>query len=148
MILCSKWKNGLCKIVTKSQVVTKFNVTKSRLHCISNIMSFKFFRYETVETHALAFLTHIISAIGGVFVLLLFTLGWYHFWALLWNLVNDEFANFGYYVFRLLKWCWWYLQSSGSALDTTQGRQKRGGGGIGCTCSLPPPLHCLLRVTL
>ena len=27
-------KNGLCKIVTKSQVVTKFNVTKSRLHCI------------------------------------------------------------------------------------------------------------------
>ena len=34
MILCSKLKNGLCKIVTKSQVVTKFNVTKSRLHCI------------------------------------------------------------------------------------------------------------------
>ena len=38
MLLCSKWKNGLCKIVTKSQVVTKFNVTKfnvtkSRLHC-------------------------------------------------------------------------------------------------------------------
>ena len=33
MILCSKFKNGLCKIVTKSQVVTKFNVTKSRLHC-------------------------------------------------------------------------------------------------------------------
>ena len=34
MILCSKLKNGLCKIVTKSLVVTKFNVTKSRLHCI------------------------------------------------------------------------------------------------------------------
>ena len=34
MILYSKLKNGLCKIVTKSQVVTKFNVTKSRLHCI------------------------------------------------------------------------------------------------------------------
>ena len=34
MILCSELKNGLCKIVTKSQVVTKFNVTKSRLHCI------------------------------------------------------------------------------------------------------------------
>ena len=33
MILCSKLKNGLWKIVTKSQVVTKFNVTKSRLHC-------------------------------------------------------------------------------------------------------------------
>ena len=30
IILCSKLKNGLCKIVTKSQVVTK-----SRLHCIS-----------------------------------------------------------------------------------------------------------------
>ena len=33
MILCSKLKKGLCKTVTKSQVVTKFNVTKSRLHC-------------------------------------------------------------------------------------------------------------------
>ena len=33
MILCSKLKNGLCNIVTKSQVVTKFNVTKSRLQC-------------------------------------------------------------------------------------------------------------------
>ena len=33
MTLCSKWKNNLCKIVTKSWVVTKFNVTKSRLHC-------------------------------------------------------------------------------------------------------------------
>ena len=32
MILCSKLKNGLYKIVTKSQVVTKFNVTKLRLH--------------------------------------------------------------------------------------------------------------------
>ena len=37
MIWCSKLKKGLCKIVTKSQVVTKFNVTKSRLHCISNL---------------------------------------------------------------------------------------------------------------
>ena len=37
MILCSKLKNGLCKIVTKSQVVTKFNVTKSRLHCTSKM---------------------------------------------------------------------------------------------------------------
>ena len=27
---------------------------------------FKFFIYETIETHALALLTHIISAIGGV----------------------------------------------------------------------------------
>ena len=34
MILCSELKNGLRKIVTKSQVVTKFNLTKSRLHCI------------------------------------------------------------------------------------------------------------------
>ena len=33
MILCSKLKNGLWKIITKSQVVTKFNFTKSRLHC-------------------------------------------------------------------------------------------------------------------
>ena len=33
MILCSKLKNGLWKIVTKSQVVTKFDITKSRLHC-------------------------------------------------------------------------------------------------------------------
>ena len=33
MILCSKLKNGLFKIFTKSQVVTKFNVSKSRLHC-------------------------------------------------------------------------------------------------------------------
>ena len=32
MILFSKLKNGLCKIVTKSQVVIKFNVTESRLH--------------------------------------------------------------------------------------------------------------------
>ena len=34
MFLCSKSKNGLWKIVTKSQVVTKLDVTKSRLHCI------------------------------------------------------------------------------------------------------------------
>ena len=34
MMSCSKLKNGLCKIVTKSQVVTKSNVTKSRLHCM------------------------------------------------------------------------------------------------------------------
>ena len=33
MMLCSKLKNCLCNIVTISQVVTKFNVTKSRLHC-------------------------------------------------------------------------------------------------------------------
>ena len=32
-MLCSKSKNGLWKIVTKSQVVTKLDVTKSRLHC-------------------------------------------------------------------------------------------------------------------
>ena len=36
MILYIKLKNGLFKIVTKSQVVTRFNVTKSRLHCICN----------------------------------------------------------------------------------------------------------------
>ena len=34
MILFSKCKNNLYKIVTKSQVVTRFNVTKARLHCI------------------------------------------------------------------------------------------------------------------
>ena len=38
MILCSKLKNGLRKIVTKSQVVTKFNVTKSRFHCTSKLL--------------------------------------------------------------------------------------------------------------
>ena len=36
MILFSKLKNGLFKIVIKSQVVTKSNVTKSRVHCIVN----------------------------------------------------------------------------------------------------------------
>ena len=39
MTLCSKFKIGLCEIVTKSQVVTKFNVTKSILHCLSKIDS-------------------------------------------------------------------------------------------------------------
>ena len=33
ILLCSKLRNGPWKIVTKSQVVTKCNVTKSRLHC-------------------------------------------------------------------------------------------------------------------
>ena len=37
MILCSKLKNGWCKIVTISKVVTKFNVTKSRLNCIYSL---------------------------------------------------------------------------------------------------------------
>ena len=37
MLLYSKMKNVLCKIVTKSQVVTRFNVTESRLHCIKNL---------------------------------------------------------------------------------------------------------------
>ena len=42
MILCSKLKNGFCKIVTKSHVVTKFNVTKSRSQLKdSNIQIFK-----------------------------------------------------------------------------------------------------------
>ena len=36
MILCSKLKIGPFKIVIKSQVVTKFNVTTSRVHCIAN----------------------------------------------------------------------------------------------------------------
>ena len=39
IILCSKLKNVLWNIVTKSPVVTKFNVTKSRLHCIDFIVS-------------------------------------------------------------------------------------------------------------
>ena len=43
MILCSKLKNGLCKIVIKSQVVTKFNVTKSRLHCTRSLPDFQNF---------------------------------------------------------------------------------------------------------
>ena len=39
MILCSKLKKILCKIVTKSQVVTKFSVTKSRLHCMYDLQA-------------------------------------------------------------------------------------------------------------
>ena len=38
MSLYFKFKNGLRKIVTKSQV-TKVNVTKSRLHCIFNLQA-------------------------------------------------------------------------------------------------------------
>ena len=37
MILYSKLKNGLWNIVTKSHVVTKFNVTKSRMHCTQRV---------------------------------------------------------------------------------------------------------------
>ena len=43
MSLRSKLKNGLCKIVPKSQVVTKFNVTKSRLPC-TVYCYFKFYK--------------------------------------------------------------------------------------------------------
>ena len=40
MILCSILKKGLFKIVvTKSQIVTKFNVTKSRLHCTLDVLA-------------------------------------------------------------------------------------------------------------
>ena len=38
-------------------------------------MSFKFFRYKTIEVHALAFFIPNILAIGGVFVLLYY-LNW------------------------------------------------------------------------
>ena len=41
MILCSILKKRFCKTVTKSQFVTKFDVTKSRLHC-TYILKFKF----------------------------------------------------------------------------------------------------------
>ena len=41
LFLCSKLKNGLLKIVKKLQVVTKFNVTKSRLHCTLPISDLK-----------------------------------------------------------------------------------------------------------
>ena len=41
MILCSKLKDGVYKIVTQSQVVTKFNVTKSKLTC--TLTKFVFF---------------------------------------------------------------------------------------------------------
>ena len=34
----SKLKNGLWEIVTKSQVDTKFNVSKSTLHCTYEVM--------------------------------------------------------------------------------------------------------------
>ena len=37
MSLCSKLKNSLCKIVTKSQVDIKFNDTKSRSNCICQV---------------------------------------------------------------------------------------------------------------
>jgi hypothetical protein len=40
MILCSKLENVLCNIGTKSHVVTKFSVTKSRLHCTNLIFVF------------------------------------------------------------------------------------------------------------
>ena len=51
MLLCSKMKNGLCKIVTKSQVVTKFNVTKSRLHCSINQVAYKWFISRISQTY-------------------------------------------------------------------------------------------------
>ena len=47
MILCSKSKNVLWKIVTKSQVVTKFNVAKSRLHRTIFETSRRFLRSHT-----------------------------------------------------------------------------------------------------
>ena len=43
MILCSKRKNGVCKIVTKSQIITKSNATKSRLHCMYVCTNLKLF---------------------------------------------------------------------------------------------------------
>ena len=46
MILCSILRNGLCKIVTKSQIVTKFNVTESKLHCILLGLKTKVFLYK------------------------------------------------------------------------------------------------------
>ena len=45
MILSNKLENDLCKIVTKSQDVTKCNVTKSRLHCI-RFCPLHFFTFE------------------------------------------------------------------------------------------------------
>ena len=53
MILCCKWKNGLCKIVTKSQGVTKFNVTKSRLHCMyyGHGWLIQLFKWISSKTH-------------------------------------------------------------------------------------------------
>ena len=47
--LCSKLKNGLRKIVTNLQVVTKFNVTKSRLHCTSQLHLYVSFRRTVVQ---------------------------------------------------------------------------------------------------
>ena len=43
IIQCGKLKNSLCRIATKSQVVTEFNDTKSRLRC-TNLEDFNSFR--------------------------------------------------------------------------------------------------------
>ena len=43
MILCIKLNIGLWKMVTKSQVVTRFNVTKSRLHYTRHLIVSLFF---------------------------------------------------------------------------------------------------------
>ena len=43
--LYSKMKNGLYKIVTKSQIVTKFNVTESRLLCTLSLVNPKHFEF-------------------------------------------------------------------------------------------------------
>ena len=53
MSLCSKLKNVLCKIVTKTQVVTKFTVTKSRLHCTCKVANkHVLFSFTPKEFHA------------------------------------------------------------------------------------------------
>ena len=44
-------KNGFCKIVTKSQIVTKFNVTKLRLHCSINQVAYKWFIFRISQTY-------------------------------------------------------------------------------------------------
>ena len=65
MILCYKLKNGLCKIVTTSQVVTKFNVTKSRLHC--TVLLLKGFNpiVSTINTWYIVVARAINDAVGA-----------------------------------------------------------------------------------
>ena len=51
MILCCELKNGLCKMVTKSQIATKFNVTKWGLHCTKKTMPLKIWYEGLGKTH-------------------------------------------------------------------------------------------------
>ena len=73
MILYSKLTTGLCKMVTISQFVTKFNVTKSRLHCtkveendrIINRIKSKIVEIETAEIKECLYIKRHVEIISG-----------------------------------------------------------------------------------